>query len=83
METSTTYLKYREMIQQGWFFSKELSWISDLFREFENEGLISDAESQALLELAKNHDIDAHSVEEQAQPENLDNLHARGREPQH
>jgi hypothetical protein len=64
MEPSTTYLKYREMIQQGWFFGKELSWISNLFKDFENIGLITDAENQALFELAKNHKMDGPSVEE-------------------
>jgi len=53
MEPSTTYLKYREMIQQGWFYAKELSWISALFKDFEALGLITDNENQALFELAK------------------------------
>ena len=64
MEPSITYLKYREMIQQGWFFGKELSWISNLFRDFEDIGLITDAENQALFELAKYHKMDDPSVEE-------------------
>ena len=53
MQPSTTYLKYREMIREGWFYAKELSWISELFRDFEDRGLITDAENQALYELAK------------------------------
>ena len=53
MQPSTTYLKYREMIQDGWFYAKELSWISELFRDFEDMGLITDAENQALYELVK------------------------------
>lgn len=53
MEPSTTYVKYREMIQDGWFYAKELSWISALFKDFEDIGLITDTENQALLELAK------------------------------
>jgi hypothetical protein len=53
MEPSTTYLKYREMIQQGWFYAKELSWISALFKDFEDIGLITNTENQALFELAK------------------------------
>ena len=53
MEPSTTYLKYREMIQQGWFYAKELTWISALFKDFEDIGLITDTENHALYELAK------------------------------
>ena len=53
MEPSTTYLKYREIIQDGWFYAKELSWVSALFKDFEDIGLITDAENQALFELAK------------------------------
>lgn len=53
MEPSTTYLKYREMIQQGWFYAKELSWISALFKDFEDIGLVTDTENQALFKLAK------------------------------
>ena len=41
------------MIQQGWFYAKELSWISALFKDFEALGLITDNENQALFELAK------------------------------
>ncbi len=81
MEPSTTYLKYREMIQQGWFFSKELSWIYELFKEFENLGLISDAERRALFELAKNHEKSDPSRVQSAGPENLDNLRS-GRQAQ-
>lgn len=53
MQPSTTYLKYREMIEDGWFYAKELSWISKLFRDFEEIGLITTIENQALYELAK------------------------------
>ena len=53
MSPSTTYLLYREMIQQGWFYAKELSWISQLLREFEDMGLITDTEHQDLYDLAK------------------------------
>ena|GEM_PF-5521211 len=53
MEPSTTYVKYREMIQQGWFYAQDLSWISALFKDFEDIGLITDIENQALYELAK------------------------------
>ena len=53
MQPSTTYLKYREMIQEGWFYAKELSWISELFKDLEDRGLITDTENQALYELAK------------------------------
>ena len=73
MEPSTTYLKYKEMIQQGWFFSQELSWISDLFKEFENLGLISDAENRALFELAKNYEKNSPSVQQQLGRDNLHN----------
>ena len=53
MQPSKTYLNYRAMIEDGWFYGKELSWISQLFRDFEEMGLITEAENQALYELAK------------------------------
>lgn len=53
MQPSATYLKYREMIQDGWFYAKDLSWISELFRDFEDIGLITVTENHALYELAK------------------------------
>ena len=64
MQPSATYLKYREMIQDGWFYAKELSWISELFKDFEDIGLITGTENHALYELAKEQKKDDSSDDE-------------------